>query len=608
MERTVQAVELLSASSEADAGGAQCFDIADAGEYWSSDVVDVYEAEYYGGDCDEQWRGFKESAFSCVLPGGSSSWDTAVPLLPMLPLLIGDDDDEHDHDGDAVYAGGLSPTALETGQWNLTYVPFVFVFVTEDEVGSCLVSAENIDEALVLGAAETLFPEAGNSEDEAGDAGSSVGSCLGYQAAVVSCLGYQAAVGSCLGYQAAVGSCLGYQADSVPSCTAVGSGAPVDSCLGYQADAVHSVGSILVSENTSGIDSEVKTGVAENSSGVVDANGACFSDCTSDGSGAPPVGDGNVCVEKPNFQVSASIGERANTSGHVSGHAGGAAENVSGVVDADGTCGSFCTSDGSGAPREAFQSVTLVVSDLPNPPDFAVKVGVNFPGEILELGFAAELTCGERSDSCMAVSARIGSENANNDESGAPQVAGLAVDTRSSWTDDAARVVCWADEEIEYSSCCTILESGASGSTATVVAPRPRRMRLSKAARRLRQSGVESCAVPAVSKDKGKGKVRSFAGLFAEPTTMAPSSASSYELEQLRLIYCSARELVVTGARKKDKGPLLWAVAGYESNAVLVLVRDYLEVFPKWTIVLSSSEADRIDIYTALEWIVGFVC
>jgi hypothetical protein len=238
----------------------------------------------------------------------------------------------------------------------------------------------------------------------------------------------------------------------------------------------------------------------------------------------------------------------------------------------------------------------------------------------LKGGFAAELVLGERANS-----ARVG---------------GFAVEARTSWADISELVDAGSSDSDHGNS---VASSGVSrpwmSKRATLAAgsadgvPKPRRMRLSRAARRLK---AVVPAAPAVNKGKGKGKNYgvdlpggSFAGLFAVATTITAengkgkgksgySSASgsgggsdaaksaAAEVEQLRILFQLGREKI--GARKKDSGPLLKAVEAYESMAVLVLVRNYLVNFPKWTIVQASSELDRIDINTALEWIVGFVC
>jgi hypothetical protein len=152
------------------------------------------------------------------------------------------------------------------------------------------------------------------------------------------------------------------------SCTVVGSGAPVDFPF-------------LVVANVFETLSEV--GNPEVKAGAIGGENVDTS-CTEAGSGAPVVGPSIVvanfdetCPEVGNSEV------KAGTSG--------------GECVDEATClDSSCTFGGSGAPEVAGPSVTHCVSGRSNPPVSAVKVGGNFPGEILEFGFAAESTFGER--------------------------------------------------------------------------------------------------------------------------------------------------------------------------------------------------------------------
>jgi hypothetical protein len=251
---------------------------------------------------------------------------------------------------------------------------------------------------------------------------------------------------------------------------------------------------------------------------------------------------------------------------------------------------------GSGAPGEAVPSVTHYVSGRTNPPDSAVKVGVNFPGEILEFGVSAELTfgermrsepeSGERANSCLAVSARIISWADEEEEADASDDAGLCVSRP------------W------------ISERATASAAAAVVAPKPRRMRLSKAARRLRVSGTELVAAPAVSKGEGKGKHGSFAGLFAEPTASTSvagaTQCATVEVDMIRALFQRGRKNAFVASRR-DCGPLLVAVESGENAAVLVLVRSLLSNELNWdtvhTLWCSNEVFDRVAIRKALEWV-----
>jgi hypothetical protein len=183
------------------------------------------------------------------------------------------------------------------------------------------------------------------------------------------------------------------------SCTVAGSGAPVV-CPPFVAASV-------VETYPEVGNSEVKAG-AVGGENVDEATCYAVSSCTVVGSGAP--------VDGPSF-VAANVAETFPEVGNSEGKAGFLRESCASPGDAEvGSCAGGSenaidtplngaagtleevveSSVGDALPVTHYFGVLGGVSGRSYPPVSAVKLGGNFPGEILEFGFAAEVTIGER--------------------------------------------------------------------------------------------------------------------------------------------------------------------------------------------------------------------